>query len=214
MARITVLGGTGYAGSHIVREGVARGHEMLAVSRTAPESPLDGVSYVSGDVLDQDFLNDLAAKSEVLVMALSPRGDMQGKVVAAAEGLITAAAEAGVRLGVIGGAGALKVSEDGPRLIDTDGFPEEVKPESFEMLDVLEKLQASDGALDWFYIHPAAGFGSFNPGERRGTYRVGGEVLLTDDAGNSDISGADFALAILDEIEKPVHRRRRFSAAY
>lgn len=214
MARITVLGGTGYAGSHIVREGVARGHEVLAVSRTAPESPLDGVSYVSGDVLDQDFLNDLAAKSEVLVMALSPRGDMQGKVVAAAEGLITAAAEAGVRLGVIGGAGALKVSEDGPRLIDTDGFPEEVKPESFEMLDVLEKLQASDGALDWFYIHPAAGFGSFNPGERRGTYRVGGEVLLTDDAGNSDISGADFALAILDEIEKPVHRRRRFSAAY
>lgn len=214
MARITVLGGTGYAGSHIVREGVARGHEMLAVSRTAPESPLDGVSYVSGDVLDQDFLNDLAAKSEVLVMALSPRGDMQGKVVAAAEGLITAAAEAGVRLGAIGGAGALKVSEDGPRLIDTDGFPEEVKPESFEMLDVLEKLQASDGALDWFYIHPAAGFGSFNPGERRGTYRVGGEVLLTDDAGNSDISGADFALAILDEIEKPVHRRRRFSAAY
>lgn len=214
MARITVLGGTGYAGSYIVREGVARGHEVLAVSRTAPDSPVDGASYVSGDVLDDDFLKDLAAKSDVLFMALAPRGDMQGKVAAAAEGLITAAAESGVRLGVIGGAGALKVSENGPRLIDTDGFPDEIKPESFEMLDVLEKLQASDEVLDWFYIHPAAGFGSFNPGERRGTYRVGGEVLLTDDAGNSEISGADFALAILDEIEKPVHRRRRFSAAY
>lgn len=213
MARITVLGGTGYAGSHIAQEGVARGHEVLAVSRTAPDSPVEGVSYVSGDVLDEGFLKDLAGKSEVIVMALSPRGDMQGKVSEAAQKLI-AAATAGVRLGVIGGAGALKVTEDGPRLIDTDGFPEEVKPESFEMLEVLEELQASEESLDWFYIHPAAGFGSFNPGERRGTYRVGGEVLLTDRDGNSNISGADFALAILDEIEKPVHRRRRFSAAY
>lgn len=214
MARITVLGGTGYAGSHIAQEGVARGHEVLAVSRTAPDSPVEGVSYVSGDVLDEGFLKDLAGKSEVIVMALSPRGDMQGKVSEVAEKLIPAASAAGVRLGVIGGAGALKVAEDGPRLIDTDGFPEEVKPESFEMLEVLEKLQASEESLDWFYIHPAAGFGSFNPGERRGTYRVGGEVLLTDRDGNSEISGADFALAILDEIEKPVHRRRRFSAAY
>lgn len=214
MARITVLGGTGYAGSHIAQEGVARGHEVLAVSRTAPDSPVEGVSYVSGDVLDEGFLKDLAGKSEVIVMALSPRGDMQGKVSEAAQKLIAAATAAGVRLGVIGGAGALKVTEDGPRLIDTDGFPEEVKPESFEMLEVLEELQASEESLDWFYIHPAAGFGSFNPGERRGTYRVGGEVLLTDRDGNSDISGADFALAILDEIEKPVHRRRRFSAAY
>ncbi len=214
MARITVLGGTGYAGSHIAQEGVARGHQVLAVSRTAPDSPVEGVSYVSGDVLDEGFLKDLAEKSDVVVMALSPRGDMQGKVSEATEKLIPAASAAGARLGVIGGAGALKVAEDGPRLIDTDGFPEEVKPESFEMLEVLEKLQASEESLDWFYIHPAAGFGSFNPGERRGTYRVGGEVLLTDRDGNSDISGADFALAILDEIEKPVHRRRRFSAAY
>ena len=82
------------------------------------------------------------------------------------------------------------------------------------MLDVLEALQASEDSLDWFYIHPAAGFGSFHPGERRGAYRVGGEVLLSDRKGRSEISGADFALAILDEIEKPVHRRRRFSAAY
>lgn len=214
MARITVLGGTGYAGSHIAKEAAARGHDVLAVSRKAPEDPVEGVSYGSGDVLDKGFLKDLAAKSDLLMLALSPRGDMQGKVIEAARQLIPVAAEAGVRVGVIGGAGALRVSEGGPRLIDTEDFPEEIKPESFEMLEVLEELQASEESLDWFYIHPAAGFGSFNPGERRGTYRVGGEVLLTDRDGNSDISGADFALAILDEIEKPVHRRRRFSAAY
>ncbi len=214
MARITVLGGTGYAGSHIAKEAAARGHDVLAVSRKAPEDPVEGVSYVSGDVLDEGFLKDLAAKSDLLMLALSPRGDMQGRVIEAARTLIPVAAAAGVRVGVIGGAGALRVSEGGPRLIDTEDFPEEIKPESFEMLDVLEALQASEDSLDWFYIHPAAGFGSFHPGERRGAYRVGGEVLLSDSEGRSEISGADFALAILDEIEKPVHRRRRFSAAY
>ena len=214
MARITVLGGTGYAGSHIAKEAAARGHDVLAVSRKAPEDPVEGVSYVSGDVLDEGFLKDLAAKSDLLMLALSPRGDMQGRVIEAARTLIPVAAAAGVRVGVIGGAGALRVSEGGPRLIDTEDFPEEIKPESFEMLDVLEALQASEDSLDWFYIHPAAGFGSFHPGERRGAYRVGGEVLLSDRKGRSEISGADFALASLDEIEKPVHRRRRFSAAY
>ncbi|GGE67564.1 NAD(P)-dependent oxidoreductase [Nesterenkonia cremea] len=214
MARITVLGGTGYAGSHIAKEAAARGHDVLAVSRRAPEDPVEGVRYVIGDVLDEGFLKDLAAKSDLLMLALSPRGDMQGRVIEAARKLIPVAAEAGVRVGVIGGAGALRVSEGGPRLIDTEDFPEEIKPESFEMLDVLEALQTSEDSLDWFYIHPAAGFGSFHPGERRGAYRVGGEVLLSDREGKSEISGADFALAILDEIEKPVHRRRRFSAAY
>ena len=214
MARITVLGGTGYAGAHIAQEAAARGHEVSAVSRRAPESPLEGVNYVSGDVLDEEFLNQLAAQSDLVMVALAPRDQMQGRVIEAVRKLIPAAAAAGVRLGVIGGAGALRVSEGGPRLIDTEGFPEEVKPESFEMLEVLEALQESEETLDWFYIHPAAGFGGANPGERRGTYRVGGEVMLCDHDGNSEISGADFALAILDEIEKPVHRRRRFSAAY
>ena len=214
MARITVLGGTGYAGAHIAQEAAARGHEVSAVSRRAPESPLEGVNYVSGDVLDEDFLSQLAAQSDLVMVALAPRDQMQGRVIEAVRKLIPAAAAAGVRLGVIGGAGALRVSEGGPRLIDTEGFPEEVKPESFEMLEVLEALQESEETLDWFYIHPAAGFGGANPGERRGTYRVGGEVMLCDHDGNSEISGADFALAILDEIEKPVHRRRRFSAAY
>lgn len=214
MARITVLGGTGYAGAHIAQEAAARGHEVSAVSRRAPESPLEGVNYVSGDALDEEFLNQLTAQSDLVMVALAPRDQMQGRVIEAVRKLIPAAAAAGVRLGVIGGAGALRVSEGGPRLIDTEGFPEEVKPESFEMLEVLEALQESEETLDWFYIHPAAGFGGANPGERRGTYRVGGEVMLCDHDGNSEISGADFALAILDEIEKPVHRRRRFSAAY
>jgi len=68
--------------------------------------------------------------------------------------------------------------------------------------------------LDWLFISPAGGYGSFAPGERTGSYRVGGEVALFDDEGNSDISGADFALAIVDEIENPRHHREHISVAY
>jgi len=214
MSHITVLGGTGYAGGHIAAEAASRGHEVVAVSRRAPEDPLEGVSYVTGDATSPELLADLVSKTDVVLLTLAPRGDMLGKVAEVAATLIPLAAKHGVRLGVLGGAGSLKVSDDGPRLIDTDAFPKEFKPESIEMIEVLEDLRAADEALKWFYISPAAGFGGYNPGERRGTYRTGGDVLLNDDAGNSDLSGADLGLAFIDEVEKPQHRNERFAVAY
>lgn len=118
-----------------------------------------------------------------------------------------------VRVGVIGGAGGSLVAPGGPRLIDTD-FPEEFKPEAFEAIGVLEDLQATDAARDWFFVHPAAAFGAFNPGERTGRYRDGGDVMVTDEAGESHLSGADLAVAVLDEIESPRHHRERFTVGY
>lgn len=82
------------------------------------------------------------------------------------------------------------------------------------MAGVLEDLRSSSESLDWFFVSPAGGFGSHNPGEFRGEYRIGGDVLLTDADGNSDIGGADFGVAIVDEIEAPAHRRKRFTVAY
>jgi putative NADH-flavin reductase len=127
--------------------------------------------------------------------------------------LAAEATAAGVRLGAIGGAGSLHVAEGGPRLFDTERFPAAAKPESLTMLAVLEDLQATSD-LDWFYVSPPAMFGAFNPGEERGTYRVGGDVLLADENGVSDIGGADFGRAFVDEIETPAHRRARFTVAY
>jgi putative NADH-flavin reductase len=72
----------------------------------------------------------------------------------------------------------------------------------------------SDDALDWFFLSPAAVFGAYAPGEAVGTYRVGDDVLLADAEGNSAISGADLADAVVDEIERPAHRRARFTVAY
>ncbi|MDF0530291.1 NAD-dependent epimerase, partial [Tsukamurella sp. 8J] len=120
----------------------------------------------------------------------------------------------GARLAVVGGAGSLRVgSEDGPRLVDTPSFPDEVKPIALEHDRALDYLRELEG-IDWFYLSPAASYGSFNPGERTGAYRIGGEVLLADADGDSEISGADYAAALVDEIVVPRHRNARFSVAY
>ncbi len=214
MARISVFGGTGYAGSTIVTEAAKRGHSVTSVSRNLPEQRVDGVDHLQGSLLDADTRAKVLADADVVVVTVAPRGDMEGRVAAGIAELAAEAERAGVRIGVIGGAGSLHVAEGGPRLFDTPDFPAAYKPESLEMAAALDDLRSSPESLDWFYLCPPAGFGGFAPGERRGTYRVADDVLLTDDEGNSFIGGADFGRALVDEIEQPAHRRARFTVAY
>jgi len=213
MARIAVIGGTGYTGSHIVKEAAQRGHTVVSVARSVPTERVEGVTYVEGSLLDAPGLASELEGVDVVVVAVAPREDMAGKVRPAVAELAAALPE-GVRLGVVGGAGGSHVAEGGPLLIDAGSFPEEFQPEAREMIGVLEDLRAAEGDLDWFYVHPAAGFGGYAPGERTGSYRTGGHVLVTDEDGESFISGADFAIAVVDEIEQPRHRRERFTVGY
>ncbi|GMA32909.1 NAD(P)-dependent oxidoreductase [Litorihabitans aurantiacus] len=214
MARISVLGGTGYAGGHVVAEAARRGHQVTSYSRHAPAAPVDGVTYATLSALDPAFVPTALADADVVLSSLAPRGELEGRVRSVVAALAAAAPEAGVRLGVIGGAGSLQVAPDGPLLVTTPDFPEAFRAEALEAAGVLEDLRATPAELDWFYVSPAAGFGSYAPGEATGRYRVGGDVLLVDADGRSAISGADLALAIVDEIENPAHRRVRFTAAY
>lgn len=214
MSRITVLGGTGYAGANVVAEAQRRGHQVTAVSRSRPETPEEGVSYVTGSVLDPDFLAQSVAEADVVFDALSPRGELEGRLEEIVNALIGLLRGSPTRLGVLGGASSLLVSEGGPRFFDVHPPAEEVRPEIETGLRTLEALQHSPDDLDWFYVSPAAGFGGWAPGERTGSYRISDDVLLVDENGDSFISGADLALAVLDEIEQPRHRRRRFHVAY
>ncbi len=213
MTRITVIGGTGYAGSHIVREAASRGHEVTSVSRSLPAERAEGVRYVTGSVLDDGTRVAAASESDVVVATVSPRGDMAGRVAPAYAELAEAARVKGARLGVVGGAGSLLVAEGGPRLVDTDEFPEPFRPEALEFAGILDALRETSADLDWFYLSPAAGFGAQAPGEATGRYRVGGDVLLTDGEGSSSLSAPDLATALVDEIERPAHRRARFTVA-
>ena len=216
MARITILGGTGYAGAAIAAEAARRGHEVTAVSRTAPEAPVEGVQYVAGSALDGSVLDSVLEGRDVVISALSPRGDMAGKVEGILKDLARRLEGTTTRLAHIGGASSLLVEEGGPRLWDVtkDHVPDEVRPEIETGLTILDDFRATPESLDWFYVSPPENFGSWVPAPVKGEYRLGGEVLVRDEAGESTISAADLALAVVDEIDKPAHHRKRFTAAH
>ena len=213
MASITVVGGTGYAGGHLVAEAASRGHAVTAVSRHAPAEPVPGVTYVSADLTDGDGLAAAVKGADAVVLALSPRGDTAGKVLAAYQGVVAHATGPDDRLIVVGGFSALRPAEGAPRFSEGE-VPEQFRAEALEMVGVLDWLQSGAADVDWLFVSPAGAFGSFAPGEATGRYRVGGEVALFDEAGRSALSGADFATAIVDEIESPSHHRAHIGVAY
>lgn len=211
MTSIAIIGGTGYAGSHIAREAAARGLDVTAVSRSQADVPA-GVTHRVGSLADRELVRELAAKHDVVAVATHALGDPDLRE--ALPQLVEAAREGKARLGFVGGAGSTLVAEGGPRLVDTDAFPAEYKPEALAHAEVLDALRADDSGLQWFYVSPAAGFGAWAAGEATGTFRSSSDVLLADAEGNSAISGADFAKAFVDEIEEPQFENQRFHVAY
>lgn len=211
MSSIVIIGGTGYTGTNIAREAVARGHAVTSWSRNAPQDPVDGVTYEHGPAADAVRV---VGGADAVVATLSPRGDTAGTLPALYQSYAAAAAEAGARLIVVGGFSSLRPEAGAPRFAEGD-VPEQFRAEALEMDGIREWFATSaPEGLDWVFVSPAGAYGSFNAGERRGTYRVGGEVALFDAEGKSELSGADFALAIVDEIEKGDHHREHISVAY
>ncbi|OIK24921.1 NAD-dependent epimerase [Streptomyces malaysiense] len=211
MAKILIIGGTGYTGANVAAEAVARGHQVASYSRSAPGSPVEGVSYAQGPAEDAARL---VAGQDVVVAALSPRGDLVGRLLGRYQEIAAAADATGARLIVIGGFSSLRPAPGEPRFAEGD-VPEQFRSEAREMDAIREWLTtAAPGSLDWTLISPAAGYGAWAAGSRTGTYRVGGDVALHDARGGSEISGADFALAIVDEIERDAHPRAHISIAY
>jgi hypothetical protein len=215
MATIAIFGGTGYAGGAIRDEALRRGHTVISVSRREAElADRPGLISRAGNLHDPALVDHMAVEADVLVVAIRAAEQDGVRLADLVGSLAKAAAEHSSRLAFVGGAGSLHVAEGGPRVVDLPTFPEAHKSEALGQADVLAALRETPADADWFYLSPAAYFGSSNPGEATGRYRIGGDVLLADAAGNSNISGADYAKAFVDEIEKPEHRRQRFSVAY
>ena len=214
MATIAVIGITGYAGGHIAAEALRRGYDVIGVSRSSLAPAQPGLTLRAGSITDEKLIRELAEQASVIVVATHASENNESYLAAVVPSLLQATSDFDARLGFVGGAGSLLVSPSGPRLVDTPEFPEAYKVEAGSHAQVLEALRASDSSADWFYVSPAAGFGSYAPGERTGNSRIGGDVLLSDAEGNSFVSGEDFAIAFVDEIDRPLHHRERFSVAY
>ena len=110
----------------------------------------------------------------------------------------------------VGGASSLEVAP-GQALADQPDFPEAYKAEAQEGRDALAIWRSEAQGLDWTNLSPAA---EIAPGARTGTYRTTGDKFLTDAAGHSFITFEDYAVAVLDELERPQHVGQRFGVAY
>ena len=201
--KVALIGATGMIGSRLLAELNRRGHEVTAIVRhpeKVPASPK--VTAKAGDVFDEKGLAELlkghdAAISSVHYTASDPKK------------LLVAVKASGVpRYLVVGGAGSLEVAP-GVKLIETPQFPPQYKAEAQAGGDFLDLLR-KETALDWTFLSPSA---IIAPGERTGKFRLGGDQLLTHDKG-SNISAEDYAIAMVDELEKHAHSRKRFTVGY
>jgi putative NADH-flavin reductase len=214
MSRITVIGGTGYAGSAIVAEAAARGHEVTAFSRSLPVEPVEGVRYVQGDATDEAALSSVVSGAEVVVAALAPRGELADSFRDVYRTIARLAEAQGSALYVVGGFSSLRPAAGAPRFVeDLSHIPVELQHEIVTgAAFVIDDLPATPETLDWVFVSPAMKFGSFAPGERSGKYRVGDEVSVQPDDGGA-ISGADYALGFVDLIEQGNHHRAHVNLA-
>ncbi|HQQ70051.1 MAG TPA: NAD(P)-dependent oxidoreductase [Alicycliphilus sp.] len=216
--KVALLGASGFIGSALLSEALGRGHAVTAIVRH-PEKleARNGLAAVRGDVYDAAALAALIAGHEALISAFNPgwtpgtpRPAMYDEQVRGSASIIAAVKQARIgRVLWVGGAGGLFVAP-GLRLIDTPDFPDWVKPGSRATSEALEMLR-QEPTLEWSFLAPSA---ILESGKRTGTFRLGGDRLLVDAKGESRISVQDYAVAMIDELERPAHVRQRFTVGY
>jgi hypothetical protein len=202
--KIALIGATGFIGSRLLAELVRRGHAVTAIVRNPQKVPAAaGVTARQGDVFDQDGLAGLLPGHDAVISAVHFSASDPAL-------LLGAVRRSGVgRYLVVGGAGSLEVAP-GVKLFDTPDFPAAYRDEAKKGGAFLDLLR-QESALDWSFLSPSA---LIEPGERSGRFRLGRDQLLVDAAGKSRISAEDYAVALIDELERPAHSRQRFTVGY
>lgn len=210
--RTTVFGAAGKIGSRVVAEALRRGHRVTAVVRdpdSLPGPPGRAIVRV-GDASDPRSVFELTTGQDLAIGATRPAVGREHDLVGVTGSLLSGLSGTDVRLMIVGGAGSLRLPAGGGRLVDSPGFPRDLRDLALAGADQLDLCVRSVG-VDWTYLSPAA---VTEPGGRTGHYRLGRDELVVDDAGDSRISMEDLAVVLLDEAENPRHRKMRFTAAY
>lgn len=208
--RVVIFGATGRAGSRILQELLRRRHQIIAVARDAqPSRPPDGVEWKVDDLSTVQHIVETIRGADAVVSAYAPPGTSTDDLVGVCQRLAKAVDLSGVpRMLVVGGAGPLKVAP-GITLIQSGKLPQEWVPIAVSHQKALLALQGT--SVDWTYISPGA---FFEPGERTGRYRTSKDTLITNEQGDSRISMEDYAIALVDELEAPNHRRDSFAVGW
>ena len=206
--KIAIIGATGKVGRLIMKEAVDRGFGVTAIVRNASKITETNIKVLEKDIFNLTAL-ELTAFDVVISTYRAPDGE-EHLYVEAGRVLVEALKDTlNTKLIVVGGTGSLFVDEEKTtRLMDTPDFPDFVLPTAVNAGKQLEELQKTD-SITWTYISPA---GFFDPeGKRTGSYKVGKDHVILNSKGESYISYADYAIAVVDEIEKPQHVNERFT---
>jgi uncharacterized protein len=205
---VVLYGATGNSGRSILQELVNRGHRVTAVARDTSKLPAT-VTAIQDDLSSVDKIASIITGADVVISAYAPPPTDPDALLGVTEREIQAVKKAGkARLIVVGGAGLLEVAP-GVSLIASGHLPAEYLPIANAHQKALEILKKSD--VNWTYFSPGA---YFVPGKRTGKFRIGTTELIADAKGESRISFDDYAVALVDEIEKPAHERGQMSIGY
>jgi putative NADH-flavin reductase len=215
--KVVVLAATGQIGRTVLSELISRGHQVTAVARSPDKLP-KSINRVGDDLSSADRIAEIITGADAVVSAFGPSKDdprfftdvsYTDQLPNVTERVIAAVRKAGVnRLIVAGGCGSLEFSP-GVTVIKSGHWPEKLVPIATSHVKAFAALRASD--INWTYFSPPL---SIQPGVRTGKFRLGGDSLIKDEDGKSQISFEDYAIALVDELEKPKHERSRFTAAY
>lgn len=204
--KIAVVCANGKAGKLITKEAVDRGFDVTAIVRGENQS-------AASKSITKDILDIKAADLDGFDVVVDAFGAWTEDVLplhsTTLETLCNALSGTDTRLLVVGGAGSLYVNPEHTVCVaDGPDFPDMFKPLAAAMAKALSELrQRTD--VKWTYISPAGDFQA--DGERSGAYILGGEELTLNEKGESIISYADYAIAMVDEIEKGSHVQQRIS---
>lgn len=208
--KVAIIGASGFIGSAILNEALERGHTVTAIVRHPEKITTEHpqLTVKQGDVTDADQVADLVAGNEAVISAYNSYD--RDTYITAIHAIINGTKKAGItRLLAVSGAGSLEV-EPGVQLLDTPEFPAEWKDGASATRDAFYVIKQQDD-LDWTVLSPAM---VIEPGERTGTFRLGTDQVVADENGDSKISTADYAVAMIDELERSTHIKERFTLAY
>lgn len=212
--KVALIGATGFVGSAILKEALDRGHEVTAIVRHPEKlTPHPKLHPQKGDVYNEDEVARVVAGHDAVISAFNPgwgNQDIYNQQVKGTKAIINGVKKAGIkRLLFVGGAGSLEV-KPGVQALDLPSFPAEYKQGALATREALNLLRKEAG-LDWSFLSPSA---DIAPGQRTGKFRLGKDQMLKDANGQSRISTEDYAMAMIDEVEKPTHVRQRFTVGY
>jgi uncharacterized protein len=217
--KIALIGASGMIGSRILAEALQRGHQVTGIVRN-PEKIEAHKNLIAkkADALQLDDLARILSGHDVVVSSINPARGVAGPgafelTLAGHKAIVAAVKKSGVkRFLSVGGAASLKTPA-GIEFLDSPDFPaafEPYKPGVRGMREFYYWLK-KESDLDWVFVAPSV---MIAPGERTGKFRIGKDDVLYDASGASRISAEDYAIALLDELERPQHHRERITVGY